>query len=131
MVNFQIGPLPGHALARKTPEGMVVFLELGTYLPARDTPPRTWKSFHFASDCLAAHNLTNHTTLDHLPYSGPDKALTAPATKRYFLQITLPGSTPDRFELLSPPLMIDGKTWPFPPIRFEYELWIGILPFNC
>lgn len=131
VVNFRIGPLPGHALARKTPGGTVVFLELGAYLPARKTPPRAWESFHFVSDRFAARNLTKHTTLDNLPYQGPDETLTSPATKRYFLQITLPGSTPDRFELISPPLVVDGKKWPFPPIRFEYQLWIGILPFNC
>lgn len=131
IVNFRIGPLPGHALARKTQDGTVVFMGLGTYFLPRNTPPRTWKNFRFASDRFAARDLGRKVTLDNLPYQGPDAPITSSTAKRYSLQITLPKSTPDRFELISPPLVVDGQEWSFPPIRFEYKLWVGILPFNC
>ncbi|MEJ2479027.1 MAG: hypothetical protein P8Y78_02400 [Acidihalobacter sp.] len=131
VVNFQLGSLPGHALARKTKNGTVVLMELGSYFLPRNTPPRTWKTFHFATDRFAARDLVRNVTLSDLPYRGPDAPLASPATKRYYLQIDLPKSTPDRFELISPPVVVDGHEWPFPPIRFEYKLWIGIVPFNC
>lgn len=82
MVNFRIGPLPGHAWARKTKNGTLILLDLGSYYPSKDTPPRTWRSFHYASDRFAARDLTHNTTIDNLPYDERPKPSPRPRQNR-------------------------------------------------
>ncbi|WP_143557822.1 hypothetical protein [Solemya velum gill symbiont] len=49
----------------------------------------------------------------------------------FSIRVHFPFDDIEHFELVSPPIVIDGKKYEFPPIQFEQKIWAGIGPFNC
>ena len=134
---IEFGPLPIEASVIEGHNAW--FAVLG--LPSKRPPKLSWQTFHFAtSDFYIRDSLTGVTT-DKLPISvlRDDKSDTVrepyrpPSTKGWLfsIDVKLPGPPPERFELLLPPVVIDGKEVRFPPIRFERKIWMGVSPFNC
>lgn len=103
----------------------------------------SWKRFHFVSTDFRIRDLDKQATIRPAAVrlftkNGIEPLTTAPivlpATRKPVLihmQIALPGKMPDRFEVLSPDIVIDGQQMPFPVMRFERKTWMGISPMNC
>jgi hypothetical protein len=103
----------------------------------------SWERFHFVSTDFRIRDLDKQVIIRPdavrlFTEKGIEPLTTAPfvlpATNKPVLihmQVTLPGKMPDRFEVLSPDIVIDGKQMPFPVMRFERKTWMGISPMNC
>ncbi|MEJ2345261.1 MAG: hypothetical protein P8076_11305 [Gammaproteobacteria bacterium] len=103
----------------------------------------SWQRFRFVSTDFRIRDLDKQVTIRPAAVrlftdKGIEPLTTAPfvlpTTNKPVLihmQITLPGRMPDRFEVLSPDIVIDGEQMPFPLMRFERKTWMGISPMNC
>jgi hypothetical protein len=103
----------------------------------------SWNRFHFVSADFRIRDLDKQVMIRpaavRLFTEKGIEPLTAapfavPATDKPVLihmQITLPGNMPDRFDVLSPDIVIDGEQIPFPVMHFERKTWMGISPMNC
>jgi hypothetical protein len=105
---------------------------------------KAWKWIHFTSTRFRIRDLDRGVTVDASsvlalrsdglpklttePYRAPPER---PGSFRFGVQINSSVPLPARFELLSPPVVIDGREIVFPPIRFEQQQWLGISPLNC
>ena len=103
-----------------------------------------WNTLHFTSTHFQIRDIENHVLIDASsvlayksdsidslttePYLAP---LERPGLSRFHVQINSSDPLPDRFELLSPSIVLDGEVIVFPPIRFEQKYWFGISPLNC
>jgi hypothetical protein len=103
-----------------------------------------WRMLHFTSTHFQIRDIGNHAFLDIAsvlayksdsitdlttePYPAPPERT---GLSRFHVQINSSDPLPDRFELLSPSIVIDGDAIVFPPIRFEQKHWFGISPLNC
>ena len=96
-------------------------------------PKPSWQTFHFTSDRFLVRDLARNVdmTFDEVMNRAQSLPVTAPTIVPYWLEIHLPKPVPASFELISPPIVVDGQEYPFPPIKFERKLWVGISPFNC
>lgn len=131
-IDFQVGSLPFRARANEGQNATIVSL----------TPSKSsWKTFHFTTANFAMRNLGSGVTTRNLMVRvmrhdksdsiiEPFHAQTAKG-HFYWLDVYLPRPTPENFEILSPPIMVDDQEFQFPPIRFERKGWMGISPFNC
>lgn len=134
---IEFGSLPMQASVIEGNNGWFVLLDL----PAKNPPQPTWQTFHFATPDFRAHYPNDGITTDSLPIQvlrddKSDSAVepyrpTQPRSWLYAIDIKLPGPPPERFEILIPPLLIDGREVRYPPLRFERKTWVGISPFNC
>lgn len=110
-------------------------------LPAKKPPQLTWRTFHFGASNFRTRDPVSGITTSELSISvlRDDKSEsvvepyspTRPGAWLYSIDVKLPSPPPDKFELLIPPVVLDGKEIQFPPIHFERKLWVGISAFNC
>jgi hypothetical protein len=105
---------------------------------------KAWREIHFTSADFLIRDVENHSTLNASsiivykadgifnlttePYLAPPERS---GLFRFHVQINVSRPLPNNFELLSPPIAIDGEEIVFPIIRFERKQWIGVSPFNC
>ena len=105
---------------------------------------RAWSEVHFTSTDFRLRDGAMHlvagassvladtrdgtSPLTTEPYQAPPER---PGLSRFDVQIRFSDPLPDTFELLSPPIVIDGRQVDFPPILFQRSTWVGISPFNC
>ncbi len=134
---IEFGSLPIQASVIEGNNGWIVLLTL----PAKRPPQPTWQTFHFTTPDFRAHYPDRGGTSDRLQVSvlRDDKSDSVvepyhpprPGSWLYAIDIKLPGPPPEKFEILLPSLMIDGREVRYPPLRFERKTWVGISPFNC
>jgi hypothetical protein len=132
-VLFRVGTLPVRARVMEGYRSTYIAVRLGaTSTPTGESRP-AWRTFHFTADRFIVRDLERSadTTFDGLINSDTEQPVTIPATSSYWLEVHLPKPVPARFELVSPPIVIDGREYRFPTIRFARKLWVGISPFNC
>ena len=105
---------------------------------------KRWKELHFTSTRFQIHDLDKDLFFDASsvlalrpdglpkltaePYRAPPER---PGLFRFGVQINSSAPLPDRFELIVPPVVIDGEESAFPTIRFEQKQWLGVSPLNC
>lgn len=130
---FQVGTLPVRARVMEGYRSTYIAVRLGADSAPASEPGPAWRTFHFTASRFIVRDLQRRTetTFDGLMNPDRDQPVTAPASAPYWLEIHLPKPVPARFELVSPPLVVDGKELPFPTIGFARKLWVGISPFNC
>ena len=131
------GELPIQASVIEGNNGWFVSLRL----PSKRPPLSTWQAFHFTSSDFHVRYPDSGVTTERLPVSvlRDDKSDSMvepyhpprPRTWLYAIYVKLPGPPPEKFELLIPSLVIDGREIRFLPLRFERKIWMGISPFNC
>lgn len=133
----EFGSLPMQASANDGSNALFISLSLPSKRPAQSA----WQTFHFAAPEFRVRNLDSGVMIEGVsvrvlrddssdsvvdPYHPPRAG-----SWLYSIDVKLPGPPPEKFELLIPPLMIDGREVRYPPIRFERKIWMGISPFNC
>ncbi len=133
----EFGPLPLQAVANEGNNALFISLSLPWRRPAQTA----WQTFHFTTPEFRVRDLDSGASIEGVsvrvlrddnsdslvePYR-PQR----PGGWRYSVDVKLPGPPPKKFELLIPPLVIDGHEVRYPPIRFERKTWVGISPFNC
>lgn len=105
---------------------------------------KAWGEIHFTSTDFRIRDIEKQLTLSASstlayksdgmsdlttePYLAPPER---PGLFRFQVQINLSQPLPNNFELLSPPIVIDGEEIVFPIIRFEQKQWMGVSPLNC
>jgi hypothetical protein len=133
----EFGALPMQASIIEGNNGWFASLSL----PSKRPSPPAWKTFHFATPDFQMRDLDTGVTTGGLPVrvlrddksDSPVEPYRPPQTGGwlYAVDVKLPGPPPEKFELLMPALVIDGREVRYPPIRFERKTWMGISPFNC
>jgi hypothetical protein len=133
----EFGSIPFQASVMEGSNGWFFTL----WLPWKRPPDSTWRSFHFTASDFRLRDLGSGVTTSSLAVSvSRDDKLESivepyrpPRPKDWFysIEVKFPGPTPEKLEILIPPLVIDGREVRFAPIRFERQLWMGISPFNC
>lgn len=137
---FQVGPAALRATGSY--DGSVVILEvLSQFHSQREHLPLSdWKVLRFTTGTFAVRDLDSGVTTQNLTVRvlRPDKSdsVLEPYQQRvgkdvsnFYVEVYLPTPPAKRFDLLSPPIDVDGKEFAFPTIRFEKKLWVGISPF--
>lgn len=130
-VVFQVGPLPVRALLGAGARTTYVDLRLGDRADLPDAAAASWQSYHFTADRFLMRDLARDTLSGPLTRFTSSPDVTETSTQPRWVEVRIPKPLPARFEFISPPIMVDGQSLPFPVIRFEKTLWMGISPFNC
>ena len=130
---FQVGTLPARARVMEGYRSTYIAVRLGSDLMTTSDPKPSWRTFHFTRDRFLVRDLARNVDMTFDKVMNRDRSLpvTAPTIAPYWLEIHLPKPVPASFELISPSIVVDGQEYPFPPIKFERKLWVGISPFNC
>lgn len=104
--------------------------------------PGAWQQFRFVSVDFRIYDRAKKVSLvPKAVRTFSDKGMSPLTTEPYVrqggrppiseIQVTLEDLLPDDFDLLVPPIVIDGEEVEFPVIHFERKVWMGISPFNC
>ncbi|MDE2606757.1 MAG: hypothetical protein KGL68_12640 [Burkholderiales bacterium] len=131
------GALPMEARVVEGQIGWFVVLSL----PSRRPAQLAWRTFHFAAADFRVRDPASGITTPALPINvlrddRRDSVVEpySPAQGAgwlYSVDVRLAGPPPERFELLLPPVVIDGAQVRYAPILFERKVWVGASPFNC
>ena len=107
--------------------------------------PLTGQRIHFSSDQFKVRDIERGiqiidtsifaSRIDGIkspstPFPADDSRI-SPLGFNFSVHISFPDTNIESFELVSPPIIIDGIETIFPVIRFQRKTWVGVSPLNC